>query len=216
MHNDAARHGATERRQPPVKIPVVFDVGGAGISDEGVFGFFGCHGCAGSFLETFRRLTHRPDCTNNHRPLDVRAMKRHHLTHEPLTRSVIGAFYEVYNTLGFGFLEHIYILALERELRSRGHQVRREAGVCVMYKGEELAYQRLDMLIDDVLIVEVKSTLELHKGANRQVYNYLRATNLEIGLLLHFGAEPKLYRSYRPKHRSGPSVASEESEHPFV
>jgi len=74
MHNDAARHGATERRQPPVKIPVVFGVGGAGISDKGVFGFFGCHGCAGSILETFRRLTHRPDCTNNHGPLDVRAM----------------------------------------------------------------------------------------------------------------------------------------------
>ena len=70
-----------------------------------------------------------------------------------------------------------------------------------MYKGEELAYQRLDMLIDDVLIVEVKSRVELHKGANRQVYNYLRATNLEVGLLLHFGPEPKFHRSYH-KHQS--------------
>jgi GxxExxY protein len=52
-----------------------------------------------------------------------------------ISESVIGAFYEVYNTLGFGFLEHIYIMALERELRNRGHQVRREVGVCVMYKG---------------------------------------------------------------------------------
>ena len=127
-------------------------------------------------------------------------MKRHRLIHESLTRSVIGAFFEVYNTLGFGFLEHIYILALERELRSRGHQVRREAGVCVMYKGEELAYQRLDMIVDDVLVVEVKWTAELHKGANRQVYNYLRATNLEVGLLLHFGPEAKVYRSYHSKH----------------
>ena len=127
-------------------------------------------------------------------------MKRHRLIHESLTRSVIGAFFEVYNTLGFGFLEHIYILALERELRSRGHQVRREAGVCVMYKGEELTYQRLDMIVDDVLVVEVKWTAELHKGANRQVYNYLRATNLEVGLLLHFGPEAKVYRSYHSKH----------------
>ncbi len=86
-----------------------------------------------------------------------------------------------------------------------------------MYKGEELAYQRLDMLIDEALIVEVKSTVELHKGANRQIYNYLRATSLEIGLLLHFGPEPKFYRSYHPRtDRSGASVASEESEHPFV
>jgi len=58
----------------------------------------------------------------------------------------------------------------------------------------------LDLLIDDVLIVEVKSTVELHKGANREIYNYLRATNLELGLLLHFGPEPKFYRSYHPKH----------------
>ena len=150
-------------------------------------------------------------------------MKRHRLIHEPLTRSVIGAFYEVYNTLGFGFLQHIYILALERELRSGGHQVRREAGVCVMYKGEELAYQRLDMTVEDVLIVEVKSTVELHKGANRQVYNYLRATSLEVGLLLHFGPEPKFFRSYRRNpnrsrqvNGSGESGASEESDKPFV
>lgn len=95
----------------------------------------------------------------------------------------IGAFYEVYNTLGFGFLEHIYVMALERELRNLGHQVRREVGVCVMYKGDELGYQRLDMIVDDKLIIEVKSTYELHKAARRQLYNYLRATNLEVGIL---------------------------------
>jgi GxxExxY protein len=66
-----------------------------------------------------------------------------------------------------------------------------------MYKGEELAQQRLDMVIDDKLIVEVKSTTELHRGALRQVYNYLCATNFEVDLLLHFGPEAKFYRSYR-------------------
>jgi GxxExxY protein len=106
----------------------------------------------------------------------------------------------VYNTLGYGFLEQIYILALEPESRNRGHRVRREAGVCVMYKGEELAYQRLDMIVDDVLVVEVESTVEMHKGANRQVYNYLRATRPEVGLLLHVGPEPKIYRSSHQKH----------------
>ena len=129
------------------------------------------------------------------------------LIQEPITRDIIGAFYEVYNTLGFGFLEHIYVMALERELRSRGHLVRREMGVCVMYKGEELAYQRLDMVVDDKVVVEVKSTYELHKAAQRQVYNYLRATNLEVGLLLHFGPEPKFYRSIHRKPRVG-SVAN--------
>ena len=81
-----------------------------------------------------------------------------HLIEEALTYSVIGAFFEVYNTLGFGFLEHLYVLALERELIVRGHRVRREVKVDVWYKGKILARQRLDMIVDDKLIVEVKST----------------------------------------------------------
>ena len=135
------------------------------------------------------------------------------LIEQQLTRVVIGAFYEVYNTLGFGFLEHIYVMALERELRHSGHQIRREVGVCVMYKGEELAHQRMDMIVDDKVIVEVKSTYELHKAAPRQLYNYLRATNLEVGLLFHFGPEPKFYRSIHrnTRNRSARSVRSDAS-----
>ena len=68
-------------------------------------------------------------------------MKRQTPIQEELTRSVIGAFYEVYNTLVFGFKEHIYSLALERELRSRGHRVGREVSVIVFYKGDELGRQ---------------------------------------------------------------------------
>ncbi|HEY8175837.1 MAG TPA: GxxExxY protein [Gemmatimonadaceae bacterium] len=109
------------------------------------------------------------------------------LIEEELTYSVIGASHEVYNTLGFGFLEHIYVQGMERELRARGHKVSREVGVVVMYKGDELGTQRLDMVVDDKLVVEVKSTYELHKAASRQLFNYLRATRLEVGLLLHFG-----------------------------
>ena len=123
-----------------------------------------------------------------------------------LTHSVIGAFFEVYNTLGFGFLEHIYVMALERELVERKHRVAREVAVPVFYKGHDLAEQRLDMIVDGRLIVEIKSTLELHKSANRQVYNYLRSTNLEIGLLLHFGPEAKFHRLiYRNQKRKNPS-----------
>ena len=62
-----------------------------------------------------------------------------------LTESIIGAFYEVYNTLGYGFLEHIYVMALERELRARGHHVAREVQVRVSYKGEELSNQRIEV-----------------------------------------------------------------------
>jgi GxxExxY protein len=112
---------------------------------------------------------------------------------EALSRSVIGAFYEVYNTLGYGFLEKIYVVALERELRARGHRVAREVGVRVMYKGEEVGFQRLDMIVDDKLVVEAKSSEALRKGATRQLFNYLHATDLEVGILLHFGEEPRFY-----------------------
>ena len=131
-------------------------------------------------------------------------MSRGHLVQELLTRSVIGAFYEVYNTLGFGFLEHLYAMALERELVARRHRVAREVGVRVLYKGEELGTQRLDMIVDERLVVEVKATYQLHKAAPRQVYNYLRATNLEVGLLLHFGPEARCYRLISSNKRSYP------------
>src|ERR1700694_3612317 len=116
-------------------------------------------------------------------------MARRELIEEALTHSIIGAFFGVYNTLGFGFLEHVYVMAVERELRARGHDVAREMCVRVIYKGEDLAAQRLDMIVDAKVIVEVKATAELHKYAPRQLYNYLKATNLEVGLLLHFGPE---------------------------
>jgi GxxExxY protein len=122
------------------------------------------------------------------------AMPRIELIEKALSHSVIGAFFEVYNTLGFGFLEHVYVMALERELIARGHRVAREVYVSVYYKGHELADQRIDMLVDDKLIVEVKATYLLPRIAPRQVYNYLKATKLEVGLLLHFGPSPMFYR----------------------
>lgn len=132
------------------------------------------------------------------------------LIEEALTGSAIGAFFEVYNTLGFGFLEHVYLRALEIELRRLGHRVGREVGVQIMYKGEDIAYQRMDLIVDDRLIIEAKSTYDLRKGARRQVYNYLRATNLEVGLLFHFGPEPKFYRTIC-RNTMNRSVQSEES-----
>lgn len=128
---------------------------------------------------------------------------RINLFEEQLTHSVIGAFFDVYNTLGFGFLEHIYVMALERELLARNHRVAREVAVQVSYKGQWLGQQRLDMIVDEKLVVETKSTQELHKSAHRQVYNYLRSTNLEIGLLLHFGPQPRVQRVvYRNQKRN--------------
>jgi GxxExxY protein len=131
-------------------------------------------------------------------------MIRGGLFEEELTRSVIGAFFEVYNTLGFGLLEHLYSVALERELLARGHRVAREVLVRVMYKGEPLGTQRLDLLVEGKLVLELKSTYELHKSAPRQLYNYLCATNLPLGLLLHFGPEPRFHRLICRHTRSDP------------
>lgn len=144
-------------------------------------------------------------------------MARVALIEERLSHSVIGAFHEVYNTLGFGFLEHLYVMALERELLARHHRVAREVSVRVMYKGTELGIQRLDLIVDDKLVVETKSTYELHKAAPRQLYNYLHATSLELGLLFHFGPEPRFYRVIcqntpkNSKHQSLPKHSEEPS-----
>ena len=121
-------------------------------------------------------------------------MSSGNLLHKPITKSIIGAFYRVHNSLGFGFLEQVYVSALERALREAGHGVAREYAVRVYYEGQDVGFHRLDLLVDDVVIVEVKSTSELPGIAKRQLYNYLNATNLEVGLLLHFGPSPKFHR----------------------
>lgn len=106
---------------------------------------------------------------------------------EALTYEIIGAAFEVYNTLGFGFLEHVYVQALERELVSRGHRVAREYAVRIYYKGHELCTQRMDLVVGEKVIVEVKATERLDRSSPRQLFNYLCATRFEVGLLLHFG-----------------------------
>jgi len=100
----------------------------------------------------------------------------------------------VYNELGFGFLESVYAAGMEEALRERGHLVQREVGVTVLFRGKALARQRLDMLVDRCIVLEIKSTHQLSKSSPRQLYNYLKSTRLEVGLLLHFGPEAKFYR----------------------
>jgi GxxExxY protein len=133
------------------------------------------------------------------------------LLEEALTHSVIGAFYDVHKALGFGFREHIYALALEKELAGKGHRVDREVAVIVYYRGEPLTRQTLDMVIDEKLLLEIKATELLHPSATLQLFSYLCATNLEVGLLLHFGRDAKFHRviyenrlkRHRPRSTAG-------------
>lgn len=116
------------------------------------------------------------------------------LLEEAITSAIIGSFYDVHRKLGFGFLEHVYQSALELELRNRKHSVVRECAVTICYDGVPIAQQRLDMIVDGKVVVEIKATERLHRDATRQLHNYLRATNLEVGLLLHFGRDPNFTR----------------------
>ena len=109
-------------------------------------------------------------------------------------RRVVGAFYEVYNVLGYGFLEAVYARALERELRARGLRVEREVLVEARYKGEVVGVFRADMLVDGRVVVELKATPALVPGDRAQLLNYLRGSGLREGLLLHFGPEPRFRR----------------------
>ena len=111
-----------------------------------------------------------------------------------LTDTIIGGFYDVYSEFGFGLLEGVYAAAMRRELEMRGLFVDREFWVDVMYKGEPIARQRIDMLVNLSVVVEIKATEQLPPMAHRQLLSYLRATHLELGLILHFGPTPRVHR----------------------
>ena len=111
-----------------------------------------------------------------------------------LTSSIIGSMYEVHRELGFGYREPIYSSALERVLVAKGHRVAREVAVMVYFRGEPLMLQVLDMIVDDKVVVEIKSTKLLHPNASAQLFGYLAATKYEVGLVLHFGREAKAHR----------------------
>ena len=123
---------------------------------------------------------------------------RKRLLYADVTQAIIDAFFTVYNKLGFGFLENVYVGALILELRRRGHSVAREVLVPVSYDGVIVARYRMDLIVDDCVVVKVKSTEVLNPNDQRQLLNYLRATPLEVGLLLHFGPRPKVHRVAAP------------------
>ena len=128
--------------------------------------------------------------------------------HWEVTHAIIWAFYQIYDRLGFGFLEAVYKRALVHELTKRGVRVRTEALVEAWYDSICLGYFRADLLVEDVVVVEVKAAEAMPMGARPQLINYLRATDLEVGLLLNFGLKPQFQRVVHTntlkKHRIEP------------
>jgi GxxExxY protein len=120
--------------------------------------------------------------------------------------SIIGAFYAVYNYYGPGLAESVYSGALEEELLDRGHEVVRELLVSVRYRDRHVAWQRLDFVIDDRIIIELKATERLTRFSEKQLISYLRATNFQVGLLLHFGSTAQFHRFVDTKKRHIASI----------
>jgi GxxExxY protein len=112
------------------------------------------------------------------------------LIHRELTHEIIGSFFNVYNAFGYGFLETPYVNALTFELEDRGLRVARELPIDLMYKGRKVGLYRADMVVENKVLVEAKASTALSEADNRQIFNYLRASKLTVGLLLHFGPNP--------------------------
>ncbi|NHM03654.1 GxxExxY protein [Flavobacterium celericrescens] len=114
--------------------------------------------------------------------------------HQELTKSIIGIYYNVYNELGFGFLEKVYHKALVIELKRNGYKIDSEKKVNVYYKNEVVGEYIPDIIINDAVIVELKCVEYLTDIHENQLLNYLKATECEVGLILNFGKDPQFIR----------------------
>lgn len=137
------------------------------------------------------------------------------LKHENLTGQIIKAFYKVYNELGYGFLEKVYEKALALELESMGLRVGRQRPVKVYYLGRQVGDYYADLIVEGLVIIELKCADALCEAHEAQLLNYLKATDIEVGLLLNFGPKPafrrKILTNDKKRHRELAATAGEES-----
>jgi GxxExxY protein len=114
--------------------------------------------------------------------------------HTELTEKIINIFYRVYNKLGYGFLEKVYENAMMIELKKEGILAIAQAPIRVLYDMEIIGEYYADILVYDKVIVEIKAARQLAEEHEAQLLNYLKATNIEVGLLLNFGVKPEIKR----------------------
>ena len=123
--------------------------------------------------------------------------------HSDLTDLIIKAFYLVYNELGYGFSEKIYERAMELVLAEMGLVVEKEKRIPVYFRGQILGEYVADLVINGIVMAELKAvshTLDVHEA---QLLNYLKATEVEVGLLFNFGPEPKVIRKAYDNSKKG-------------
>ena len=116
------------------------------------------------------------------------------MLHQELTEEIISAFYKVYNTLGYGFLESVYKNAMFFELLDSKLECRTDQPVDVYYERRMVGKFFVDILVENKVILELKSAECIREEHDAQLLNYLKATNIEIGLLLNFGKKPEFKR----------------------
>jgi GxxExxY protein len=114
--------------------------------------------------------------------------------YQELTSNIISCFYKVYNTLGFGFLEKVYENALLFELSKSGLFVERQKPIKVYYEDKLVGEYFADLIVEDKVIIELKAVDALIEEHELQLINYLKATEIEVGLLLNFGKKPEIRR----------------------
>jgi GxxExxY protein len=119
---------------------------------------------------------------------------QHRYAHSELTESIIGTFYEVYNELGFGFVDPVYEIAMCIALRSKGLTVERQCPVPVWFRGQQIGNFCADLVVNQSVILELKAARALEPSHISQLLNYLRATTIEVGLVLNFGPRPSVRR----------------------
>ena len=122
------------------------------------------------------------------------------ILHKETSESIIRAFYRTYNRLGFGFLESVYRRALAIELRTCGLTAIEEFPVTVHYRGVSVGHFRSDLLVHDRVMVELKAAQRLHSRHSLQLRNVLRASQIELGLVLNFGPRPEFKRLILMNH----------------
>ena len=132
-------------------------------------------------------------------------LRTNRLKHADITDAIIRRFYDVYNELGYGFLESVYREAMIIALRTAGHSVEREKTVEVRFRGCRIGVFRTDLVVADKVIVELKSSRCLDQAHEAQLLNYLKATEFEVGLLLNFGHRAQFRRmlldkSFKERH----------------
>jgi GxxExxY protein len=116
------------------------------------------------------------------------------LIYQELTSRILRAYYNVYNELGYGFLEKVYENAMLIELRDLGLKCEKQQKHQVFYKNQDVGEYFSDIIVEDKVIIELKAVKEVLEEHQNQLLNYLKATKIEVGLLLNFGTKPQHFR----------------------